>query len=75
MVMVDLAAGKVVRSIHVPAAPTGLALGPEGRRLYVTCAAARSTVAVIDTGSCRQALSIPVGHTAMGPAISPDGKR
>jgi YVTN family beta-propeller protein len=40
----------------------------------VTCAAPKSTVVVLDAASGRQVASIPTGHTATGPAISPDGK-
>jgi len=35
--VVDLERGKPVGSLRLPAAPTGLALGPEGRLLCVTC--------------------------------------
>jgi YVTN family beta-propeller protein len=73
--VVDLGAREVVRSIDVPATPTGLALAPDGRRLYVTCAAPESTVAVIDTASCKQVRSFPAGDTAMAPVLSPDGER
>ncbi|MHC4505898.1 MAG: YncE family protein, partial [Planctomycetota bacterium] len=72
--VVDVAGGKVTRSIPVPAEPTGMVLGPRGTRLYVTCAAPKSTVVVLDAASGRQVASIPTGHTATGPAISPDGK-
>jgi YVTN family beta-propeller protein len=72
---VDLAAGEVVRRLEVPGEPTGLVLGPDGTRLFVTCAAPKSTVAVIDLAAWKTVATIPVGHTAIGPAIAPDGKR
>ena len=75
VILVDVPRGEVLRTIDVPAEPTGLALAPDGKRLYVTCAAFKSTVVAIDTTSQKIAASIPVGHTAMGPALSPDGKR
>lgn len=71
---VELPVGKVTRRLDVPAEPTGLALNPEGNRLIVTCAAPKSTVLVIDASSSRVVARIPAGHTAMGPAVSPDGK-
>jgi len=71
---VDAASGKVTRSISVPWQPSGLVLSPDGRKLYVTCAAARSTVVAIDTASGEVTASIRVGHTAIGPAVTPDGK-
>ncbi len=72
--VVDVAGGKVTRSIEVPAAPTGMVLSPDGTKLYVTCAAAKSTIVVLDVASGKEIASIPTGHTASGPTISPDGK-
>jgi YVTN family beta-propeller protein len=72
---VELLTGQVTRCLDVPAEPTGLVLSPDGRKLIVTCAAPKSTVAVIDLISCRTLATIPAGHTATGAAISPDGTR
>jgi YVTN family beta-propeller protein len=72
---VDLAAGEVTRRLEVPAEPTGLALSPDGMRLFVTCAAPRSTVAVVDLAAWKTIASIAAGHTAMSPVVAPDGKR
>lgn len=71
----DVAGAKVSRSIAMPAEPTGLTLSPDGARLYVTCAAPKSTVCVVDVASGKVETSIPAGHTAIGPAITPDGTR
>ena len=73
--VVDIAARRVVRSIPMPAEPTGMALTRDGMRLYVTCAAPKSTVCVLDVATGKVIDSIPAGHTAYGPAVSPDGKR
>jgi YVTN family beta-propeller protein len=67
------AARKIVRKLQVPGQPSGLALAPGGQRLYVTCAAPTSSVAVLDLASGRVVESIPAGHTAMSPVVSPDG--
>jgi len=72
---VALPGGKVVRRVDTPAGPTGLVLNPNGTRLFVTCAAPKSTVLVLDPGTGRALASIAAGHTAMGPAVTPDGKR
>jgi len=71
---VELRGGTVTRRVDVPAEPTGLTLSPDGTKLIVTCAAATSTVVVLDAASGDLMESIPAGHTATGPAISPDGK-
>jgi len=72
---VELPGGKVTRRIAVPAEPTGLALTPDGTKLIVTCAGPRSTVAVLAAASGERIAAIRAGHTATGPAVSPDGKR
>jgi len=71
---VELPGGKVIRRVDVPAEPTGLALTPDGSKLIVTCAEPKSTVVVIDTASGEFAATLPAGHTAAGPAVTPDGK-
>lgn len=73
--VVDAANGKVLQAVPLPAEPTGVVLSPDGKRVYVTCAAPRSTVCWIEADSGRVIDSIPVGHTAIGPAVSPDGTR
>jgi len=72
---VSLPGGNVTRRAAVPAEPTGIALTPDGKRLIVTCAASRSTIAVFDAASGKRITNIPAGHTAVSPVISPDGRR
>lgn len=72
---IELPANKVTRRVEVPAEPTGLALTPDGAKLIVTCAAPRSVVVVFEASSGQKLATIPVGHTAIGPALTPDGKR
>ena len=62
VIQVDLTAGKVVRSIPVPAPPTGLAVGD---RLCVTA----GKVFVIDPNSGRIEASIKAGHTPSAPVL------
>lgn len=72
---IELSGGTVRRRVDVPAEPTGLALTSDGTKLMVTCAAPTSTVAVLDAASGALIASIPAGHTAMSPAVSPDGNQ
>jgi YVTN family beta-propeller protein len=72
---VDVAGGTVVDSVSIPGNPTGLALGPDGKTLYVSCEGPAGTVVLLDTERRKVLDSIPVGHTPMGPAVSPDGGR
>ena len=72
---VELDGGKVVRRVAMPGEPTGAVLVPDGSKLIVACAAPKSTIVVLDARSGQSLASIPAGHTATGPAVSPDGKR
>ncbi len=72
--VVELAAGKVARSIMLPASPTGIAVSPDGKTLYVTCGGPRGIVCVVnsETGEVKQ--KITAGHSPCGPSITPDGR-
>jgi YVTN family beta-propeller protein len=72
---VELAGGKVTRRVDVPGEPTGLTLTPDGTKLVVACAAPKSTIAVLAADSGERLAAILVGHTAMSPVVTPDGKR
>ncbi len=72
---VEAAGGKVVRSMALPAMPTGLCLSPDGAKLYVTCAAPQGTVQILDVASGQVQGTIAAGHYATAPVATPDGKR
>lgn len=72
---VELPGGRILRRVDVPAAPTGLALVPDGSTLIVTCAGPKSSVLVLDAESGRQLAAIPAGHTAVAPVVGLDGRR
>jgi len=61
--------------IEMPAPPLGMALSPDDRTLYVTCAAPESKVCIVDVAGRKITGSIDVGHTAMAPIVSPNGKK
>ncbi len=75
MAIVDLPDASAVRTIHTPAEPTGLVLSRDGRRVYVSCAAAAGSVLEIDTASGEITASFRTGHAATAPILSPDEKR
>jgi YVTN family beta-propeller protein len=75
LAIVGLPDARAIRKVRTPAEPTGVALSRDGRRVYVTCAAAASSVLEIDAVSGEIIASFPAGHTAMAPTLSPDGKR
>lgn len=66
--------GNPTDSIDVPPTPTGLAVSPDGKTIYVTCANPTGQVLVIDLASKKIVTSIPAGHGARAPVVSPDGK-
>lgn len=70
----DVASGKVVKTFPVPNPPTGAALSPDGKQLYITCEHPNGKVHVVDTASGKVGKKIHVHHTPMAPVITPDGK-
>jgi len=74
VVFLRLPAGRIVRRVDVPGRPTGLAIGADQARILVSCAAPQSSVLLVNACSGKVHESIPVGHTAMSPVISGDGR-
>ena len=81
--VVDTASNTVLATIPVgpiPFAPIGIAITPDGTRVYVTNAGdpfdrANGTVAVIDTATDTVVATISVGILPEAVAITPDGTR
>ena len=71
---VDLATHKVSLLVKTPASPSGLVLGLDDSNLFITCAGPESTVGIVDPTQGAMVAQIPVGHTAMAPVLSPDGR-
>ena len=72
---VDTATRTVGTSIPLPGAPSGLVLSADETRLFVTCAAPQSQVCVVDLAEGRIAATLPAGHSATAPVLSPDGSK
>ncbi len=73
--VVNLSAELLWQTFSVQDVPNGLALSPDGTRLYVAAGVAAGKVFVLNalTGDLLQTLQ--VGHTPMSPVVSPDGSR
>ena len=74
VVVFDPKAEKVTGAIALPCPPSGMALSPDGERLYVTAASPSGEVYMVDTATHRATLLARVGHTPTSPVLSPDGK-
>jgi YVTN family beta-propeller protein len=70
----DIAAGKVTKVISLPDQPSGLALAPDGSRLYVTAAVPKGRIHVLNTKTGRVVRKLGAKHTPTAPVLSPDGK-
>ncbi|MGD0092827.1 MAG: YncE family protein [Planctomycetota bacterium] len=72
--VVDVASGKVAKSIALEGAPSGLVLAPDGSALYVTAGCPDGCVYVIDPAAGKVLSTIPAGHSPVAPVASPNGK-
>src|ERR1700730_5117395 len=76
--VIDTATNTVTATITVGSVPVGVAISPDGTRVYVTNsqpASATGTASVIDTASNTAIATIPVGLGPNGIAVTPDGNR
>lgn len=71
--VLDLSSGKQANAIRLPGPPNGLALSPDGKRLYVTAALPSGDVYVVDPGTGKVESRLRAGHTPGSPVVSPDG--
>ncbi len=75
LLTVDPEQGAVVGRMPLPGEPSGLALAADRNRLWVTCAAPRSTVVLLDPALGMVLRTFTAGHTAMAPVPTPDGRQ
>ena len=74
--VINLQTNTVTKEIKLPNEVTGLAVAPNGLKLYVTCSSDHwpaGMVCEVDIGSGRVARRMAAGHGARAPVISPDG--
>jgi YVTN family beta-propeller protein len=72
--VVDQKTLKVIRRIPLSGHPNNIAIGKDGRRVYVAIAVAPGAVDVIDTTSMEKVKSIPVHGALHNTYVTPDGK-
>lgn len=70
----DLASEKIIQTLSVADHPVGLALSPDGHKLFVTSAVPKGIVQIIDLGRLTVTDHLAVGHTPVAVTVSPDGK-
>jgi len=71
--VVDVASGTVTRNLPLPGEATGVALSPDGKRLYVTAGVGDGKLVVFDTTTGKQQEIVDAGHSPMAPVVGPDG--
>ena len=72
--VIDTATDTISATIPVGLAPEGVAVSPDGSKVYVTNLNS-NTVSVIDTATDTVNATIPVGLAPFGVAVSPDGSK
>jgi len=72
--VVDTVTNKVIDTEKIGDAPQGVAVSPNGKKVYVTDWKDR-IVSVIDTTTVTVIATVPVGSSPEGIAVNPDGKK
>src|SRR5690242_8863068 len=72
--IVDAKTLQITKSIKLTGHPNNIAIGKDGKRVYVSIAAAPGAVDVIDTASQERVKSIPVKGAVHNTYVTPDGK-
>ena len=73
--MIDTATNTVIATIPVGIGPRGVAVTPDGSKVYVTDSSRLGHVSVIDTATNTVIATIPVGIGPRGVAVTPDGRK
>jgi gliding motility-associated-like protein len=71
--VIDLLTNSLISDIQIPS-PLGLAISPDGKKLYATAdGSAEGTLYVLNTSNNQQIATVPIGLNAAGIVASPDG--
>ncbi len=71
--VLDVAAEETIAEHELPDPPGGLALSPDGARLFVAGAASDGRIHELRLSDGDLVRSIPAGHTPLSPVVHPDG--
>lgn len=71
---VDIESGKVTKTVPIGADLNGLAISPDGKKLYVAAGAFNGKICIIDIETGKVKSTIKVGHSPIAPVVSLDGK-
>src|SRR3954462_9926742 len=72
--VVDAKSLSVIKRIPLSGHPNNIAIGRDGRRVYVGIIQAPGGVDVIDTASMQRVKTVPTKGTIHNPYVTPDGK-
>ena len=69
--VIDTTTNKVVTTIDVGLAPAGVAVAPDGSKVYVANETVKGTVSVIDAAANAVSATVAVGSNPVGVAVKP----
>jgi DNA-binding beta-propeller fold protein YncE/cytochrome c peroxidase len=72
--IINLGSQKIVRSIPLAGAPSGIALDAKQNRLFVTYGSGAGGIAVIDTQRGTISFTLPAGFAPIAPVVSADSQ-
>src|SRR5215470_13460234 len=70
--VIDTATNTVSATIPIGPSPLGVAVSPDGSKVYV---ANGPDISVLDTATNTVSATIPIGPSPLGVAVSPDGSK
>ncbi len=73
--LLNVADGKIEKTIPTGKQPNGFAASPDEKTLYVATGCSKGIVQAIDVASGRVVKEAPAGHTPSGGVVTPDGKK
>jgi YVTN family beta-propeller protein len=73
--VIDTATNNVIATVPVKGNPVGVAVTPDGKKVYVTNCLQTTGISVIDTTTNTVTATVPVKGNPIGVAVTPDGTK